>query len=196
MSRGLRWCGLVLLVPSILAGQSAQGGTGPWILGALGGGIAQVRCTQCSAGSDAGTVIGLGAGLGLTPRVQLGLTLDGWVRPLTGSRTHQAFLDLTVAYAPVAGSGLYVAVGGGISRYVRRTSRDGGRRVSSALGPALKLQVGQDLGLTRELLLVPAVTLLHGVTADEKVDGAATGFRLRRDVLHLSLGLRWLIARH
>lgn len=184
---------LGLVWPVHLSAQSAVGGAGPWLSTWLGGGLARVHCAQClMAGNDGGLTAGLGGGFGVGSRVHLAVTLDGWVRPPTGSRTHHAFASIMTSYTPIAGRGLFVAAGGGVSRYVRRTTRDQTTLTATALSPSFKVQIGYEVRLGNEFLLVPAIAHLHSLAADEKVSGTRTGFRLRREVWQLALGIRWL----
>jgi hypothetical protein len=179
----------VLLVVSSAEGQSARRVPGYWVgLAAAGasGGLACEGCTDTDSRLGPSAVVTLGKTV--SRKVAFGLEVSGWRRSIDRAVDHQGYLMAT-AYVFPGWAGTYLSGGVGLGRFVSAIDRERDR--TSSLAGAVRLGVGYDMPLGRELSFAPFVSYYRSTAADLKVNGNSAGTDITQHLLQVGAGLQW-----
>lgn len=163
-----------------------------WVAAGFGVGSGQLECDDClDGGAQAAPTALIGVGYSISSRLQLGLEVSGWVRPIAGNRTSIGNANLVAYFYPLGQAPLSIGLGAGFSRYVTRFSRGGETSKNTLQGLGGSLGVGYDLPLATGMTISPAVTYHRSLGGKLKLDGETTTLSPHSSVIEFGAVIRW-----
>ncbi len=129
-----------------------------WGALSLGNATASLACSVCRDVSDRSVAVGLTAGVRQTPRIYLGMQLDGWYRFSGGQNERVYSIGPIAQYYPVAKRPLFARLGIGFAGFL---ATDDDEDLSSR-SVAVQIGGGYDFVITPSYLLTPFVSYMRG----------------------------------
>ncbi|MES3035591.1 MAG: outer membrane beta-barrel protein [Gemmatimonadota bacterium] len=155
---------LVLAAPVLHAQSLPQTRQGLWFSGGLG--VGSFGCEDCDD-RETGPTAQISLGGTVSPRLQLGASLNMWTKKVAGVRLTQSALLALAKFYPTVTSGFFLQGGAGFGQ--ARASFDG--ESESETGPSLMVGAGYDFRVAPNVSLTPFVNAVGG-----RFDGANTNF--------------------
>jgi hypothetical protein len=129
-----------------------------WGAFSLGNALASLSCSVCRDFSDRSVAAGLTLGVRQTPRLYLGVQLDGWYRFSGGENDRVYSIGPIAQYYPVTKRPLFVRLGLGWAGYLATDEDESlaSRSVAAQVGG------GYDFAISQSYLLTPFVSYMRG----------------------------------
>ncbi|HJU73836.1 MAG TPA: hypothetical protein VJ717_08825 [Gemmatimonadaceae bacterium] len=129
-----------------------------WGALSLGNATAALACSVCRDVSDRSLAAGVTAGVRQTPRMYLGVQLDGWYR-FSGGRNSRVYSIGPIAqYYPIAKRPFFTRLGVGMAGFLATDEDDD----LSSRSVAVQVGVGYDFVITPSYLLTPFASYMRG----------------------------------
>ncbi len=138
-----------------------------WGAFSLGNATASLACSICRDISDRSVAAGLTVGVRQTPRMYLGLQLDGWYRYSGGQNERVYAVGPLAQYYPAAKRPLFVRLGVGMSDFL---ASDEDEDLSSR-SVAVQVGAGYDFVISRAYLLTPFASYMRGAGGRLSLNG-------------------------
>ncbi|MGQ0643820.1 MAG: hypothetical protein ACT4P6_23975 [Gemmatimonadaceae bacterium] len=158
-----------------------------WGAFSLGNATASLSCSVCRDFSDRSVAAGLTLGVRQTPRLYLGLQLDGWYRFSGGENDRVYSVGPTAQYYPMTKRPLFVRLGLGWAGYLATDEDESlaSRSIAAQLG------VGYDFVVSQSYLLTPFASYMRGAGGRLTLNGESAtmpaGVELLQYGLQISL---------
>lgn len=138
-----------------------------WGALSLGNATASLACSICRDISDRSVAAGVTVGVRQSPRMYLGLQLDGWYRYSGGQNERVYAIGPLAQYYPVATRPLFVRLGVGMSEFLATDEDDD----LSSRSVAVQIGAGYDFVISRSYLLTPFASYLRGAGGRLSLNG-------------------------
>lgn len=138
-----------------------------WGALSLGNATASLACSICRDVSDRSVAAGVTVGVRQSPRMYLGLQLDGWYRYSGGQNERVYAIGPLAQYYPVAKRPLFVRLGVGMSEFLATDEDDD----LASRSVAVQVGAGYDFVISRSYLLTPFASYLRGAGGRLNLNG-------------------------
>ena len=138
-----------------------------WGALSLGNATASLACSICRDMSDRSVAAGVTVGVRQSPRMYLGLQLDGWYRYSGGQNERVYAIGPLAQYYPMAKRPLFVRLGLGMSEFLATDEDDD----LSSRSVAVQVGAGYDFVISRSYLLTPFTSYMRGAGGRLSLNG-------------------------
>jgi hypothetical protein len=138
-----------------------------WGALSLGNATASLACSICRDMSDRSVAAGLTVGVRQSPRMYLGVQLDGWYRYSGGQNERVYSIGPLAQYYPMAKRPLFVRLGLGMSEFLATDEDDD----LSSRSVAVQVGAGYDFVISRSYLLTPFASYMRGAGGRLSLNG-------------------------
>ena len=159
---------------------------GFWLSFAFGVGSHSQGAASADEGRQTDPVGNLRLGGTVSQKVLLGGDASVWPQLGNGDSISVGFVGPTILFYPSATGSFYVK--GSISFTAFSNAE---KDISSSLGPALSVEVGNDFRVARNFSLVVFLNAIAATDVELRVNGNPTGIDVTPNLVQVGLGVGW-----
>ncbi len=179
----------LLLAGTVSAGETAaqERREGQWLTVGVGAGFDQVACQVCASDFKSGLAGLVRFGGTLSPRLLIGVEVDGWTRRDEEVRQYLGSLGPVLLWYADATARFHVKLGAGAVGF--RASQEGEALTAVAFG--VNAGLGYDHPITGSLSVTPFANLVLAPFATLKLDGEEAVSGATLGLVQAGLGITW-----